>query len=236
MSGVLGWTELLVLALLAVLLLDVQQLRTLWKAVQKIRILWHRLRFELEDTLQHENPPMNPDLRRTLTAQLRAMTAGQRQQESAALLSRLRNDPQLLAAQRIAAFYPMEQEPDIVPWLEELATSGRLLLPRVLPDRQMEFVVVRDLKTDLESGKFGLREPGRHLPATRDAIEVYLVPGIAFGIHGERVGHGAGYYDRYFARTDLRAFRIGIGFAIQCEHASLPQHAHDIRMHRILHP
>jgi 5-formyltetrahydrofolate cyclo-ligase len=58
----------------------------------------------------------------------------------------------------------------------------------------------------LEPGAFGVLEP----PATAPlgAPEVVLVPGQAFTKDGARLGRGAGFYDRFFARSD--ALRIGV--------------------------
>lgn len=233
MEGVLGWSEFGVIVLLAILLLDTQQLRDLFRLFKRIRTSLYKIRYDMEDALQIEGPPMTPDLRQKTLERIRQMSISQREQESEALVQKLRQHPDIANARWVAAFYPTSLEPNIRPWLVELADSGRLLLPRVLSDCRMEFVVVHHLDTDLEVGAFHIQEPRKTLPCAAVEPQVYLVPGIVFGPQGQRLGHGAGYYDRFLAQHPL-ALRIGIAFSVQCVPEGIPQKSHDIPMNQIL--
>lgn len=62
-------------------------------------------------------------------------------------------------------------------------------------------------------------------------IDLAIVPGIAFDRRGQRIGYGAGYYDRLLPH--LLARRVGLCFEDQlCDH--LPADPHDIAMHWII--
>lgn len=76
-----------------------------------------------------------------------------------------------------------------------------------------------------------IREPQGGQLIRPQALDVILVPLVAFDAQCRRLGHGAGYYDRYLAQTD--ALRIGVGFACQKVDAihALP---HDIAMDLIV--
>ena len=76
-----------------------------------------------------------------------------------------------------------------------------------------------------------IREPQGGRLIRPQALDVILVPLVAFDAQCRRLGHGAGYYDRYLAQTD--ALRIGVGFACQKVDAihALP---HDIAMDLIV--
>lgn len=236
MESALGWSEILVLGVLAALLLDAQELKKLWQAARRLRTLFHRLRYDLEDALQGTGEAMDKpthDLRQRARLAVQSLSTEHRLRQSAELVEQLRALPELHEAPFIAAFHPDSREPDITPWLREVAAEGRLLLPRVLPDRQMEFVLVRDLDLDLCTGAYGLREPRPELPASTLAPSAFLVPGLVFGPRGERMGHGAGYYDRFLARYP-DALRLGIAFGVQVLENPIPQAPHDIAMHRVL--
>jgi 5-formyltetrahydrofolate cyclo-ligase len=63
-------------------------------------------------------------------------------------------------------------------------------------------------------GRFGFPEPAGACPAVDvSQISVWLVPGIGFDRNGNRLGYGAGIYDRMLAKAP--GLKIGIGYDIQ---------------------
>ena len=99
----------------------------------------------------------------------------------------------------------------------------------------MEAFEVRD-REELETGPFGVWVPraddARHI-AARD-VSVVLTPGLAFGrADGSRLGRGAGFYDRFFARADVMARRIGVCLGSQLRER-VPAEPHDAPMHGIV--
>ncbi|MCF0215869.1 MAG: 5-formyltetrahydrofolate cyclo-ligase [Fibrobacteraceae bacterium] len=141
--------------------------------------------------------------------------------------------PKYNDARKIAAFYPLKGEPNILPILEELAMEGRLLLPRCTGEGTMEFFPVNHLKKDLEKGKFGIMEPKQGLEPWTDRIPVFLVPGVKFNLDGRRVGHGKGYYDRYLAKHP-ESFKAGIATPKQIDREPLIQKPTDIPMNTVI--
>jgi 5-formyltetrahydrofolate cyclo-ligase len=115
--------------------------------------------------------------------------------------------------------------------LSKLATEGRLLLPRILDEQSMEFVLVANLE-NLRSGILGLMEPHPDLLAFEEPPTAFIVPGLVFGKDGSRIGRGAGYYDRF-----LSSFKgipkLGIAYSAQIR-SSLPQKATDMRMNEVV--
>lgn len=143
------------------------------------------------------------------------------------------------AARSIAAFVGVRGEPPTRALLEAAWAAGKsLVLPRVRGDA-LEFVEVRGLD-DLGAGGFGLVEPtsASSQPLAAFAPALVLVPGLAFGSRGERIGFGRAYYDRALAplrdRSDVR--RVGVCFAsfFDPEEGTIPMAAHDVPMHAVI--
>ena len=86
--------------------------------------------------------------------------------------------------------------------------------------------------TDLESGPFGMMQPGSN--ATALMPDVLFVPLIGFTAEGDRLGQGGGHYDRYLSHHPGRV-AIGLAWDVQlCE--ELSTEPHDQRLDAVITP
>lgn len=187
---------------------------------------------------------MNPEevqgqcayIRKHTQSLLRQLSSEQFHEESSRMVSHLVHWEPLQNAKVVAAFYPSRTEAQIQPLLRLLAQEKTLLLPRVLPENQMEMVHIRQLPQDLHTASFHLLEPRPHLTRWEGAPpEIILVPGVVFGRAGERIGHGGGYYDRFLPQWP-QSVKVGVCLNCQFYTALLPQLPHDARMSYIVSP
>ncbi|GAD15717.1 5-formyltetrahydrofolate cyclo-ligase [Lentilactobacillus otakiensis] len=91
----------------------------------------------------------------------------------------------------------------IIHWA--LSHGKKVAVPRTLPHRQMEFVLLEP-DTVLSQTKFGTIEPVGGKVLSKNQLDTLLVPGLAFSKTHYRIGYGGGFYDRFlkgFAGTSI---------------------------------
>lgn len=161
----------------------------------------------------------------------RAMPANERAEASERIFRQVEALPEFAAAHCVALYCALGDEPDTQAALERWCRSKRLVVPRV-ESEGMQFYAYDP--SAMVQGAFGITEPG---PAAKrcppEEIDLAVVPGVAFTEAGARMGRGGGYYDRYFAQTGVRAFRVGVCYAHQLV-AQLPVEPHDLFMDQII--
>jgi 5-formyltetrahydrofolate cyclo-ligase len=134
----------------------------------------------------------------------------------------------------VAGYFPLREEFDCLPLMTRLASEGwRLALPVVHGNAPLTFHGW-SIGQELEKGPRGVMQP-RDAPAVTP--HVLLVPLLAFGADGSRIGYGAGHYDRTleFLRANGPVTAIGIAFDEQ-ELPELPVGVHDEPLNWILTP
>jgi len=119
-------------------------------------------------------------------------------------------------------------------WDELLHREITVLFSRTIPkDHRLEPCQISNAG-DLVPGPMKILQPRPGLPAWGGAIGIIIVPGLAFGLRGERLGFGAGYYDRFLAQYP-QARRIGLCLDDQIRQ-DIPMEAHDEPLDALLTP
>lgn len=129
---------------------------------------------------------------------------------------------------------------------ESLKMGKRVLVPIVdKAKRKILFSELRDYDSELSPGAFGILEPR---PSSRRLVPVIesdliIVPGVAFDLHGHRLGYGGAYYDRLLrdvSSTKPSVRFIGLAYEMQVVE-KLPNSSRDVPVHilatekRVLH-
>jgi len=147
-------------------------------------------------------------IRRRMLGRRRALTSEAVAQASALVVERVRLLPGYTDAALVASYVSRGGEIDPAELLRE--KSAEIALPVTRAEEPLRFVIPDG---PLELGPFGIRQPttGRVVQPTE--LEVVLVPLVAVDWSGNRLGHGAGYYDRTFAFRRDRDHPVLIGLA-----------------------
>jgi 5-formyltetrahydrofolate cyclo-ligase len=107
----------------------------------------------------------------------------------------------------------------VVPIIERNTCSLRL---SYLPDPSV-----------LRPSTFHVPEPvGNEIPARPADIQAVIIPMLAFDADGNRLGYGAGYYDRFLSQYP-QMVKIGVAFSCQ-ETESIPTDCNDVKMDYIV--
>lgn len=126
----------------------------------------------------------------------------------------------------IAAYVSNGFEPDIVPQLvAQIAPTQQIALPWLAArEAPLQFRGWRAGEPLADSG-IGFAQPEASAPLLRP--DLILTPMVGFDRHGNRLGQGAGHYDRAFAAYP-DALRIGVAWSCQevetipCDHWDMP--------------
>jgi 5-formyltetrahydrofolate cyclo-ligase len=130
----------------------------------------------------------------------------------------------------VALYRAFGDEIDPTPLASMLAArSQRLCLPHVAADRTTMRFLAWHPDHPLFTGAFGLSQP--HEDNEEIAPTMIVTPLVGFDRHGGRIGQGAGFYDRAFARLP-GAIRIGLAWSVQ-EVDQLPLDPWDVPLHAV---
>lgn len=119
---------------------------------------------------------------------------------------------------------------------DAILRKKRVYFPKTYGEEyRMEFYQVVSVK-QLEAGYKGIREPkedakARYVFCSREDT-LMLLPGVAFGTDGYRIGYGKGFYDRYLADKG-QITRMALAFAGQITEPFCHE-AYDMKMDKIV--
>jgi 5-formyltetrahydrofolate cyclo-ligase len=152
-----------------------------------------------------------------MRAARRALSPADRDAADAAIVAGITAMPTFRSARRIAFFFAFDGEPDLSP-LVRFDRRKEFFAP-ILDQGEMHFARLGPGMV-LTPNFYGIAEPRPIEPIDPRTLDLVLTPLVAFDRFGNRIGVGAGYYDRCFAflkhrKNWFRPKLIGTAYALQ---------------------
>lgn len=158
-------------------------------------------------------------LRARLREQRRALPAAQRIAAAQALAGRLLDLPFAPQQGYVAGYWAMDGEIALHAWQVALPPGVSYCLPVLHQGRRLRFAPWRSGQP-LAQNRYGVPEPQVEPEALLppEAMHLVALPLVGFDTAGQRLGMGAGWYDRSFAfrrASPAPPWLVGVGFALQ---------------------
>ena len=155
-------------------------------------------------------------LRKEMTAKRSAMEKSEREKLSHEVVQKILSSPHYQNAKVVMAYASMPEEIQLQELFDDaFAKQKKLAIPFIVGRGNMRPVLLPSPDA-LEVGDFGILTVRQDLRKFVDVKEIdcVIIPGAAFDIHGNRLGLGGGYYDR-FLKLAVNAKKIAPAFDFQ---------------------
>ncbi len=171
------------------------------------------------------------EVRKGIRALKRAMTPEEKRSRSNLVMLRLQQSPAFAASRVALLYWSMDDEVQTHDFVERWYQKKTILLPCVDGDilRLRQYTGQACMTT---GEQFGIGEPSGEEWTDLDAVDLIVVPGVAFDKHGNRMGRGRGFYDRLLASA-THATKIGLAYSFQLLD-TIPTEPHDVPMDLVI--
>jgi 5-formyltetrahydrofolate cyclo-ligase len=171
-------------------------------------------------------------IRRAVLARRDALTSETRDACSRAITARFWALADSAAARTLLVSLSVGSEVSTRTLVAEARQRGlRVAVPVTLAAERRLLAVEYPGDERLEPGPFGIPQPraDARVPVPVDRLDLIVVPGAAFDARGNRLGWGAGYYDRLLAGRRAAAPVVALAYECQIVPA-IPSEPHDVPM------
>jgi len=145
----------------------------------------------------------------------------------------LLDSAEFAAAHTVALYSPIRNEVETDELFRVALALGKKVLFPAVAGQSLVFRVVQ-CHADLERGSFGILEPKESCRSVDPGeAAMIVVPGVAFDVHGRRIGYGKGFYDKTLHRLEGCGSLVGICYQFQLLEEIVAE-PHDVLMDTIV--
>lgn len=151
------------------------------------------------------------ELRKSIRAKVKTLSDKEKQKRSEKVWASMEKNRYFRSAKTILLFWSLPDEVSTHEFVEKWSKEKSILLPVVVGEN-LEIRPYEGVDR-LRIGSFDIQEPVGEVVTDYKAIDLVIVPGMAFDAECHRLGRGKGYYDRLLPK--IKARRIGVCFPEQ---------------------
>lgn len=174
-------------------------------------------------------------IRKQIIKQREVLTLGQRLAKAEKITNHLLSNPLFEQARHIACYWSIKAEVTTQQIIGHIWRQGKCCyLPSIDEQTKTMQFARYDSSTHLIYNRFGIAEPAANsaILIPPQALDIVLLPLVAFDKQGNRLGMGAGYYDRVFAfkhQAGMKPWLLGLAYDLQqVDH--LPHEPWDVKL------
>lgn len=161
---------------------------------------------------------------------LKKQTSADIKAKSGLIEQKLLNHTAFQKAKTIMFYASLPGEVDTLEMIRKaIELKKNICVPVVVKNQKAMIPISIKKLADLKNGVYGIPQPNldASLQVSLKDIDTVIVPGLAFDKLNNRLGRGAGYYDRFLSQRSANTTTIGLGFDFQLTD-SLPVEEHDV--------
>lgn len=185
-------------------------------------------KWKFYDTLYTVIQVTKKELRAEIRSLISGLSAEYKEAAGKAIAENILYSPAFINARSVFIYVSTEKEPDTSNIIKEALEAGkRVFVPKCLYKGVM-IPVKLSPDTVFESGYMGISEPAEYdLSISVTEIDLSLIPCLTANEKGERLGHGAGFYDRFLSGVKTEKMCLCFGKILS---DNIPTDGYDIKM------
>lgn len=168
------------------------------------------------------------EIRKRISEKKKEFSESELKALSSTIMEKLKDNVVLKCAKTVLLYYSLPDEVFTHDFVEKWSKEKTILLPVVKGD-ELEIRVYAGSEC-MQKGSFNIDEPQGEAYNDLISIDAAVIPGVSFDRHGNRLGRGKGFYDRFLKK--LNTFKIGVCFGFQLSE-EIPHSEHDVAMDEV---
>ena len=160
----------------------------------------------------------------------------EREKRSWKIAERAFKHPQFQKAENIYFFVSTPLEVDTEFLIDRALTIGKHVgVPKSdMANKALHWYEIKNRVKDLKEGVLGIYEPNSSMVRLFSGEPgCVFVPGLVFDKKNNRIGRGAGFYDRFLATLPPNIYKAGLAFSFQVL-PEIPVNEYDVRLDEVI--